>query len=381
MCAQVTFGAVGDIMIGESAAINFGPRSQSEKNGFDFPIRLVQPVFDGLDFVTGNLETSVSDIGYRKGLVESSVFRGNQKSLEALRTSGFEVLSIANNHTLQHGPDVFFDTANAVRKAGIHPIGIAENGGSNFEVVTCNGMRIGFLGYSLWPSERHDDENRCFAMVRDRKEAIFSDIEQWRDEVDHLCVSIHWGFEFVNVASDDQIKMGRTMIDAGVSCVLGHHPHVLQGVELVGKGLIAYSLGNFIFDAVNPATRSSMILTVALDDDKVAGFDTVPVRINESFQPEPLDGDGRQEFEEMFAKYCAYISDPEYAPLRKVSACMEESVRGKMGNQKYSNQFFMHNMHRYPTKVVVNKLFRKVRNYLSGTYKQDSYMKNIEHQR
>jgi len=381
MSARVTFGAVGDIMIGESVAIKFGPRSQSEKHGFDFPFRLVKPVFDGLDFVTGNLETAVSDIGYRRGLVESSIFRGNQKSLDALHSSGFKVLSVANNHTLQHGSDVFFDTAEAVRKAGIHPIGLAEDCGSNFEVVNCNGMRIGFLGYSLWPSERHDDENQCFAMVRDQKEVIFRDIGRWKDEVDHLCVSIHWGFEFVNAASDDQIELGHAMIDAGVSCVLGHHPHVLQGVEMFGRGLIAYSLGNFVFDTVNPATRSSMILVVKLDDDKVVGFDTVPVRINSSFQPEPLDDNGRREFEETFGKYCAYITDPKYAHLRTVSACMEESVRGKMGNQQFTNRFFMQNIHRYPLKVVVNKIFRKVRNYLSGTYKKDSYMQNIEHQR
>jgi len=97
---------------------------------------------------------------------------------------------------------------------------------------------------------------------------------------------VHWGSEFIHYPSPEQVKLGRQIIDSGAKVVLGHHPHIIQGIERYHGGVIAYSLGNFIFDMWQERFRKSMILCCCFSDTGEVTYDIIPVVINQSWQPE-----------------------------------------------------------------------------------------------
>ena len=102
-------------------------------------------------------------------------------------------------------------------------------------------------------------------------------------------MSLHWGEEFLDYPSASQVVFAHKLVDAGASLILGHHPHVLQGIERYKGAVIAYSLGNFVFDMWQSPTRVSMVLKVHCAKSTIE-FEAVPVYINSSFQPVLLDG-------------------------------------------------------------------------------------------
>jgi len=101
-----------------------------------------------------------------------------------------------------------------------------------------------------------------------------------------VVVSIHWGEEYETSPSTLQRKIAYELIDAGADLVIGHHPHVIQEVEVYGNGLIAYSLGNFIFDQnFSEETSRGLILEVVFSDGDILSYKTTEVNFNEKYQP------------------------------------------------------------------------------------------------
>ena len=103
-------------------------------------------------------------------------------------------------------------------------------------------------------------------------------------------LSVHWGDEFIRCPALEQINLGRRLIDSGVTLIIGHHPHVLQGFERYKKGIIAYSLGNFVSDMRQLSTRETVVFKCQISKNGINNIDYVPVRINRDYQPEILYG-------------------------------------------------------------------------------------------
>ena len=135
---------------------------------------------------------------------------------------------------------------------------------------------------------------------------ILQEGEEVRPQVDVLIASLHWGDEFIDQPSPEQIRVGRAMIDGGFDVVIGHHPHILQGVEEHDGGVIAYSLGNFVYDQWQPRLRQSAILSLCISGPRSISFELEPVTINELHQPTILSGelarDGRRHLAELAGK-------------------------------------------------------------------------------
>jgi len=365
-------------MLGEGSSLGFGARSHSKKYGFEFPFLHIRETLCKPDFVVGNLESPLSDLGREPFAYPSVVFRGSPYSIPTLHNAGFRVLSLANNHILQHGRGVFKETVLSLKKAGIKPVGLlADNGNTQMEVIGCNGLTLGFIGYSLWPSEVNESDNNVFAMVVGHEDRILDDIRKFAPEVDHLCVSMHWGYEFVNHPTSDQIELAHAMIEAGARCVLGHHPHVLQGIEHWRNGLIAYSLGNFVFDMHFASCLETIILELVLDRSGLRGYEIHPVRINNLFQPVLAEGDDSAEILSRMKEYSQRIVDPNFEENRRVACCKDESIQMKIYNQKLQNRYFMVNIWRFPWRFLFTKMFRKTRNILSGRYRKKRYQIDI----
>ena len=115
----------------------------------------------------------------------------------------------------------------------------------------------------------------------DRKKVLAA-VSSARKKADFVIVSFHWGTEYTGQAGSEQRSLAHAAIDAGADLVLGHHPHVIQGLEIYKNRLIAYSLGDFVFDHYSRQTGEAFVLRVTLTTGGIVAVEVVPVYLNES---------------------------------------------------------------------------------------------------
>lgn len=288
---ELSIHAVGDISLGDyNMALGFGVRSTIERKGCTYIFEEIGTFLGNADIVFGNLEGVLSDKGLDNNKYDSIVMRGAPEAVLGLRQAGFTILNVANNHMMQHGIEAFNDTCDLLRSNGIHPLGI--KGSSEYSscpvILPIKNKKIGFLGYAL----EHDRYSNNLGYAFGKRESILQDVCMLRQDVDLLVVSCHWGLELINRPSLHTISLARCMVDNGVDIILGHHPHVIQGIERYSDKLIVYSLGDFVFDLANPECNQSIILGINYDGKKI-NCTAYPIRINNRFQPYLLTGEER----------------------------------------------------------------------------------------
>ncbi len=275
----VTLGFVGDIMFDR------GVRRAVEKSGGDFR-SVFSPDFSwpALDYLFGNLEGPISERGQDRGNLYS--FRMSPVVASVLAEQGFDILSVANNHVGDWGPEAFLDTLKHLQLAGLGAIGggVDRANASRLHTSQIRGLKVGWLAASdVGPSwlAAHDS----FPGIVLADENLLTSVREAANQVDILVVSLHWGEEYSVKPSARQRTLGRSLIDAGAKLVIGHHPHVVQPIEKVGDGLVAYSLGNFIFDQnFSKETMSGILLGVEFVGTELVGWKTWPTTQNDNFE-------------------------------------------------------------------------------------------------
>lgn len=267
----LTVYAVGDIMLGEHAlCYNFGVKSIIKNKGVDYLFKDVKGILKNGDIIFGNLEAPISNYTDKKGF-EANFFRGEPNIIEELKNASFNVLSVANNHIMEHGDRAFFSTVNSLRENNIIPVGVKDRK----DILDIRGLKIAFLGYSF--IEDFIDNLQYNKISSEEK--VLSDIKNLRKQVDLIIISLHWGYEYVPFPSPEQIEIGRKLIDYGVDLIFGHHAHIIQGLEMYRGKLIVYGLGNFIFDQMTyiKTTQKSIIAKIVVDTDKSINVDIIPI--------------------------------------------------------------------------------------------------------
>lgn len=250
-------------------------------------------VFKNADFVFGNLEGPVSDSGQRHNLPPPyPALRMNPKSISFLKEGGFDVVSLANNHMLDYGGEALLDTLERLDDAGILHFGAGNNEDSACAPITVNiqGIRIGFIGFHEGGAVAESD--RPGACLFNKKNAI-SAIRKLRKRVDIVVVSFHFGFDYFTCPSPYHIRLCRRFIDEGADLILGHHPHVPQGVERYKNGLIAYSLGNFSFHLGEKAPerfREGFLLKVDFLKHEIRSSEVIPYELKSDLSLSLLKG-------------------------------------------------------------------------------------------
>lgn len=267
--------AVGDI------ALDF----KGEGNPFTHVISALKDK----DILFGNLETTISD---NKGtpLQKGWIFKAPTRYVTFLKGAGFDVLNVANNHILDFGNECLIDTMKTLESNDIAYVGAGENFTEAFkpQIIAKNKLRVGFTGYYFGATKYNILKKPVVAGVN--KRAIIKQIKRLKkQDVNIVIVSLHWGYELIFYPSPERVKFYRKLIDAGATVVLGHHPHVIQGMERYKHGLIAYSLGNF--QIVNSETREkkgtdqSIILSVEIGKEGVRSYNVIPVKLDNNFIP------------------------------------------------------------------------------------------------
>lgn len=329
---KVVLAAVGDISLGDHLlALGFGVRSAIASNGEQHVFRHVRPDLRG-DIVFGNLEGVISEAGVDRSRPLTTTFRASRQAVQTLAHGGFNVLNVANNHSLQYGSEGFADTVSALRAAQIDAVGVAGKGEYWAEPVvkTVHGVSVGMLGYSQAAENFHRGQPLYAAWDAARIEA---DVRRLRKRVDFVVVSCHWGIEQVDCAPPDVMHSARALIDAGADVVLGHHSHIFQAVEPYRHGLIFYSLGNFVFDTVweelSPLSAIARIVLEKHVDGRRVEYELVPVRINKKYQPAPLMSTAKLRFMERVQGLAVAqrgVVDSGLAPLEKSSVEREKRL-------------------------------------------------------
>ncbi len=272
---------VGDIMLSR----HIGTLMERKADWF-FPFRKMRDAIRAADIAVGNLEGPISSRGTSSGGAYS--FRADPRAAAGLVDAGFDVLSVANNHIWDYGADAFADTLSILNENGIAAAGGGATHTAAHEpaIAAAGGMRIAFLGYTdLVPRARGEAGARPATAFLDET-AMVRDIARVRQAADAVVVLLHWGDEYETHRSGRQSAIAHAAIDAGAILVVGHHPHVVQEVEEYRGGLIAYSLGNFVFDQnFSEDTKRGLALAVALRGGAVESFRLLPVSFTAEFQP------------------------------------------------------------------------------------------------
>lgn len=179
-------------------------------------------------------------------------------SLEFMRHFNFDLLSLANNHILDWGMEGIQETINSLNKLGIATLGAGENeqAARKSLIFERNGIKFGFLAYCKNGQNcATPNTPGAAALLVDN---VRADIEALLKYVDHVIVNLHWGVEFSDYPYPNDVKIAHSIIDYGASCIIGHHPHVVQGMEIYKGRPIFYSLGSFIYNPYHEKVHSNI---------------------------------------------------------------------------------------------------------------------------
>ncbi len=264
---RVRLVVVGDLMLGRS--IN---TECLRRDDFTWPFQETASILRDADLTLGNLETPIvtgclsTDIGLR--------FCADPRAVEGLTFAGFDVVSLANNHTLNYEQEGLDETVRLLSAAQI--VGLTDGSLAVFEI---NGMRIGIIAY--------DDTDWKLPI-----EETLAEVRKIAGEVDALIGYFHWGFENQPNASHYQQDFSKQLIDAGMDVVIGSHPHWLQPIVRYKGGVAFYSLGNFVADQMSfRRSMESVIVLLTLEkrpERLQVDYELLPMKLVDAGQPRPV---------------------------------------------------------------------------------------------
>jgi poly-gamma-glutamate synthesis protein (capsule biosynthesis protein) len=233
--------ALGDINLGRTVG------QILLRGSIDYPFVFAAPVFRQYDVVFANLESQVTDQGGEtQHPRDRYIFSAPPQAAAALSRAGISLVSTANNHAFDYGMRGLVETVDFLEAAGIRFTGSSKDSVGTFPpaLVERNGITLGFVAYTEFVNQQGPWQGRIalFDPVRAR-----SEIGTLKDDADFIVASYHGGVEYVEKPPKYTLAQMRKLIDLGADVVIGHHPHVPQGMERYKGKWIFYSLGNFLF--------------------------------------------------------------------------------------------------------------------------------------
>lgn len=291
-CVRVA--AVGDIQLSASIAqtiVQHGPA---------WPFGDTLEVLHAADIRLGHLEFLFSR-QFEAAMPGSEPFTGaREESADALLEAKFDVLSVASNHAMDWGAEAIGATRAILERRNIAFAGA----GLDIEeavrpaLLDCGGLRIGFLAFCKRGAFSAGRRQPGAAPID--REVLLEAVGRCKALADIVIVSLHWGMEFCPYPRPGDRRLAHELIEAGASAIVGHHPHVVQGIEIYRGAPIFYSLGSFLYNPLDERIREeknlerrrlSMVAVVALAREGIAGVRIVPTRFGEDGRLHVLVGD------------------------------------------------------------------------------------------
>lgn len=276
--------AVGDVMLGRGVADKPHPEPVEGSQ----PLAAVAPWLRAADLTLGNLECVIAEGGVpRPGPYR---LRAPLSSVTGLRDAGFDILGLANNHTLDFGPAGLAETVSQLQEAGIATVGVGPDAETAVQplIRQVGGVRLAFLAFNAVPDPEDEPQDDGWTRAWWDRERATAAIAAAHAQADAVIVSVHWGYEYELRADPAQRDAAQAMLNAGADLIIGHHPHIVQGTALDLRGLaktsevsrgrfVAYSLGNFVFDQQQGETRQGLALRAFFDGQGLRAVQALPL--------------------------------------------------------------------------------------------------------
>lgn len=301
---SITVSMVGDCTLGTD--VNFDQSTSFDafyqmKNDPGYFFQNVKDIFTADDLTVANMEGTLTTSNDRQQ--KTFAFKGDPSYTEILTRGGVEATNLANNHSHDYGDQSYEDTIQYLEAAGITTFGYDRTA-----VMDVKGIKVGLIGiYELKDG-------------LGRQQQVIDTIQEVKDQgAQVIIVSFHWGTEKSNVSDDIQKTLAHLAIDQGADLVVGHHPHVLQGIEKYQGKNIVYSLGNFCFGGnKNPSDKDTMIFqqTFTVENGELVEDDVtniIPCSLSSesgynNYQPMVLEGSEKERVLQKIEEFSAALN-------------------------------------------------------------------------
>ena len=299
----ITVSAAGDCTLGTDEFFDWSdslPAKYEEVGDPAYFFRNVQPIFAQDDLTIVNFEGTLTESEERED--KQFAFKAAPAYAEILTAGSVEAANMANNHSKDYGEQSYTDTIKALEDRGITTFGY-----DRLAVMDIKGVKVGLLGTYV---------------LREGlgiKDSMIANLESLKEQGAQIIIaSFHWGSEKAYEPDSTQIELAHAAIDNGADLVLGHHPHVLEGIEEYQGKNIVYSLGNFCFGGnAYPSDMNTMIFQQTftikdgeLQQDNVKNI--IPCRISSedgynNYQPTPAEGEQKDDILQKIEEYSSWI--------------------------------------------------------------------------
>ena len=301
---SITVSMVGDCTLGTD--VNFDQSTSFDafyqmKNDPGYFFQNVKDIFTADDLTVANMEGTLTTSNDRQQ--KTFAFKGNPSYTEILTRGGVEATNLANNHSHDYGDQSYEDTIQYLEAAGITTFGYDRTA-----VMDVKGIKVGLIGiYELKDG-------------LGRQQQVIDTIQEVKDQgAQVIIVSFHWGTEKSNIPDDIQKTLAHLAVDQGADLVVGHHPHVLQGIEKYQGKNIVYSLGNFCFGGnKNPSDKDTMIFqqTFTVENGELVEDDVtniIPCSLSSesgynNYQPMVLEGSEKERVLQKIEEFSAALN-------------------------------------------------------------------------
>jgi poly-gamma-glutamate synthesis protein (capsule biosynthesis protein) len=289
-----TLTAGGDVLADRSI------RSVMDAHGPAGPFRKVTAFFEASDFGLVNLETPLTDGGSPQTW-KDVVFKGDPRLAKGLSQAGINVVTLANNHAMDQGASGLLDTLKWLRKQDVAACGAGKDLDDAYtpRVLETDGVEVAFLGFTDVVPVGYPATASSPGTTPGRSDvnAMKRAVAKAAKRSDYVVVSWHWNFEFKTAPTALELTEGKAAIDAGADLVIAHHPHVLQGIQVYHGGLIAYSLGDLVFDHCSGAMAETVLIKAEVNAKRIEAklipvalaYDGTPTRVRGSQAASILD--------------------------------------------------------------------------------------------
>jgi poly-gamma-glutamate synthesis protein (capsule biosynthesis protein) len=312
---SVRFMAVGDMMF----CCELGEKLR-KSGDYDFPFSKVKDFLEQADFLYGNLETTMTVKRQPEKFAGPGLYYADPEVAGAIARAHFHAVNLAQSHVYDYGSEAVELTMRLLCEEGVmcHGVGKDRESARQPLEVEVNGSKLGILGYCSGSTAI--DKKHKYVTCPIKSGIIVEDVSKLSKRTDLVIVTFHEGL--CNYPSPQYRRWAKTAVDAGAKLVVGHHPHVINGIEEYNGAVIAYGLGNFVAYFVEKKFRQTFILDCLLKSDGGIEYEAVPVWINDNFQPEIAQGHFKEELSFLIETLSSHLrtgqADKEYwAQMKK----------------------------------------------------------------
>jgi poly-gamma-glutamate synthesis protein (capsule biosynthesis protein) len=293
--ASVALDPVGLLFTGELIPARCTHAVLVELEDFGAMFDGTRELLEAADVAVLPLEVSLSDLGEPTPCTETFFMQGSAASIPAIADAGVDLILTIGNHIKDcwsakncSPSEVLIDTLDGLAEAGVATVGAGETleAARRPAVIERDGVRIAFLAYDEVGFHNFAEDDVAGSAPLDF-ETLGSDVAAARTLAEHVVVAFNWGVEYTLDPTERQRRAARIAVDAGATIVFGNHPHVVQAIEVRDGALVAYSLGNFVFDQDWSAeTRQSVIIEAGLTGERLLGYRLRPIAIRDRHRAE-----------------------------------------------------------------------------------------------